>query len=128
MRDTFIVSFDEASFSDHAVLSWSLDLQGVSLDPLSPPKLPKAQFKQWQWAVLPLLNDIFSMPQGNCQEVDLKVEALHEACQQAHESFKSSHPHRGVSHASWWNEECAEHIRSIRVAHGWEKDFLLPSS
>ena len=37
MRDTFMVSFDEASFSDHAVLSWSLNLQGVSLDPLSPP-------------------------------------------------------------------------------------------
>ena len=72
-----MVSFDEASFSDHAVLSWFLDLQGVSFDPLSPPKLPKAQFKQWQWAVLPLLNEVFSMPQGNPQEVDLKVEALH---------------------------------------------------
>ena len=83
MESTLDVSFQQATFSDHALLSFALPLEAICLDPFASNRLPKSALPRWQEHIGYLLPEVFSRPMVTTADLDILVEALHDACTHA---------------------------------------------
>ena len=75
--------------------------------------------KRWEAQVAPLLPAVFQMPQETREDLDRKVEALHDTCIRAMNLAAEMRPKRqSIKPAAWWNEECAQHVELLRTLSG----------
>lgn len=119
MESTFNVDFDTGSESDHAVLTWIFPLHAIQVDPFASNRLPKTAMSKWQDAVSKHLSAIFAMPQETREDLDVKVQALHDTCIDAMHTVANMTPKRKtITPAPWWNEDCRAHIELIKSLRG----------
>ena len=122
MEASLDVSFNTASYSDHALLTWTLPLSAVQTDTFTSNRLPRTALMRWQRCVAPLLPRVFALQQDTPQDLDVKVQTLHEACISAMSQAINLCPKRkGVPKAPWWNKDCADHVDLLRTLRGPEK-------
>ena len=60
MEDSLEVSFDSASSSDHALLTWTLPLDAVQVDTFTSNHLLKTAMDQWKSYMVPRLYSLFT--------------------------------------------------------------------
>ena len=60
MESSLEISFDSASSSDHALLTWALPLDAVQLDTFTSNRLPKTAMDKWKSHVVPRLYSLFT--------------------------------------------------------------------
>ena len=80
MEAAFDATFETASQSDHALLTWILPLNAVQTETFTSNRLLRSAMERWKLMVSPLLPDVFALPQDTREEFDALVQALHEAC------------------------------------------------
>ena len=60
MESSLEISFDSASSSDHALLTWALPLDAVQVDTFTSNRLPKTAMDKWKSHVVPRLYSLFT--------------------------------------------------------------------
>ena len=60
MESSLEISFDSASSSDHALLTWALPLDAVQVDTFISNRLPKTAVDKWKSHVVPRLYSLFT--------------------------------------------------------------------
>ena len=102
IESTLNVSFSEATFSDHAVLTFALPLNGICIDTFQSNRLPRSLFKKWCSEMATHLNNIAPPVLNSTATLDQAASDLQDACIAAMKAVTPKSRPLHLTGAAWW--------------------------
>ena len=124
IESTLDVSFSEATFSDHALLSFALPLEGILIPTFQANRLPRSLFNKWCFEVSYIADFMTLFNVSTTEALDRSAAALQDYCIQFMKHVQpKSHP-PSLTGAAWWNEACTQHMTTLRQSRGAARGAL----